>query len=798
MKKMIRTFLFGLLIFGTAVMSYAAPEKPKDVPLPPFALSNCGKGTSLSIVVDADAPACMQFAALELRMLLGKITGYEPYSNGIGGNRNRIILACPQYRKNVYDNVWKAFAKDLEAIGKTDGYSVRRFRNSVYIVANKPKGVLNGVYDFLERNTDIVFIRPNQEPVFTVTPDLKAKETDFMAVPDFTDRCIQSNIESLYAPSQRYLARMRCNGREVHAPSSLYDFHKQYGMYVSFGGGHNLNNWVPEKEFMKTHPEYFCLIDGKRVARGAVQLCFTNPELPGVIAEKILKAHEKAPSPDFYEYYGVMLNDCDGSCECPECLKPIKLEDGSELPVLDPAFRSTQHFIFINRIAEKVAAVNPNIRVCSYAYLFTAVPPKVKLHPNVIASYCIAIRSDKEVIESAANKQWDDRTRGWAALGADLIWREYFGLGASFCRPVSDVVAKDFRYLKKLGIHRTNIESSFHEDPDRNDQHVPFDVSAMEYYVVCHLLWNVNADVTGLRRDFLRRACHEAAPVMERFWNRIIKSWYSTKDPSTFLDSPVKSYDRYIVAAGIEKDCFADLDEAEKLAKHPGSLAYIRNIRKRFEEWSKLAAQIRMPELQIPCVDTLPAGFDDDVWNKAVVMKIDNHIGSTDKTPYPTAVRILHDRKTIAFRFDCITPLPKEINGLKPTDKEAMTKKEPWCSGEHVEMFIDGDLGAKGSYYFLAFNYYGLKFDQIGTSSSADWNGKWDLKIRDTENGWQAIMTLPFDTIGVNVSQLSHLRGTVYKQTNCGKGKQGKHDSSSWGGSGLHSPAGFGDLIFHW
>ena len=43
---------------------------------------------------------------------------------------------------------------------------------------------------------------------------------------------------------------------------------------------------MPPEEFYKKHPEYYSLIDGKRIFERA-QLCLTNPDVLRIITDRI-------------------------------------------------------------------------------------------------------------------------------------------------------------------------------------------------------------------------------------------------------------------------------------------------------------------------------------------------------------------------------------------------------------------------------------------------------------------------------------------------------------------------------
>lgn len=87
------------------------------------------------------------------------------------------------------------FDKDLEKIGSTDGFAVRRAKHkdgytAIYLFGAIPRGTIHAVYAFLEANTDIIWARPNVEfgTVYSKQHTLNAKKVSFISVPKSTLR----------------------------------------------------------------------------------------------------------------------------------------------------------------------------------------------------------------------------------------------------------------------------------------------------------------------------------------------------------------------------------------------------------------------------------------------------------------------------------------------------------------------------------------------------------------------------------------------------------------------------------
>ena len=99
------------------------------------------------------------------------------------------------------------------------------------------------------------------------------------------------------------------------------------------------------------------------------------------------------------------------------------------------------------------------------------------------------------------------------------------------------------------------------------------------------LMWNTKQNVESLRKYFLRRVYHDAAPTMERFYGTIRREYYHQSAASGLGggSSNVALTKALITDPGHTDEMRGYLAEAEKLAKLPQSQEFVRRIRKMFE-----------------------------------------------------------------------------------------------------------------------------------------------------------------------------------------------------------------------
>ena len=118
---------------------------------------------------------------------------------------------------------------------------------------------------------------------------------------------------------------------------------------------------MPPEEFYDKHPEYYSLINNKRIHEEA-QLCLTNPDVLKIVTERIKKRIRQNPE---YLIYDVSQNDWDNPCQCDKCQAIVKRE-GSESGLV---------IWFVNQVAEAVEKEFPDKYIGTLAYKYTRTPP---------------------------------------------------------------------------------------------------------------------------------------------------------------------------------------------------------------------------------------------------------------------------------------------------------------------------------------------------------------------------------------------------------------------------------------
>ena len=440
---------------------------------------------------------------------------------------------------------------DEEYLLKSDG-------RSVYLVGATPAGVRHAVATFLHRLGCRWFF-PGR--VWEVIPARATIRGDWneRSSPSFrTQRRIWYGFGA-YAPERAALEE--------------WNRHNRMGGPVAVHIGHTWHGLDPQVDFAK-HPEWFALSDGRRQPS---KPCYSHPS----VAERAIESALR------HAALGSMVSmsppDGLGYCECQRCLAVFGDADPfrahSSLFARRPDGRtvnitSETLFAFVNRVAAAVAREYPKTLVGCYAYSAYSHPPSFALHPNVYLQTTTRFRRTPLELEEQITE--------FGRLASQVGIREYYSVYQwDWDEPEpGNVVPRrlqaDLRLYRSKGITAINAEASNNWAP-----------RGLGYYVASRLMWDVDADVRNIVRDFYVTAFGDAAEAMERYYVR----WYGddvavlSKPPtppakrSPSVASPADSR-RTRSAPGALEAAFHDLDDAARLvADSPPHRARVDQLR---------------------------------------------------------------------------------------------------------------------------------------------------------------------------------------------------------------------------
>lgn len=444
-------------------------------------LVNNGKAAAV-IIAPATPQADETQAVSELNLYLVKITGCklsmqsvapENLANAVAEIKTRgmipVVLGTlaltPEFRRAI------------EQQG-TDpaSFMLKASRDGMYIAGLSAEGTLFAVYDLLEQ-LGVRWFMPGD--LGTVVP-----QSDSIGCPVGT---------SIQVPS---FGGRHCGGE------AAWNRHVRHGgPYFPSSHGVNLG---PEATFDK-HPEYFSLLNGKRVA---AQLCVSNPDVVRLAIQGVKAFFKQYPSEP---WVGMGPNDGSGFCECANCRT---LDSGDWDPFSNERSTTDRYIWFYNRILDGIKDEYPGKKICFYSY-HTYMRPPVHIKPNPLIVPAIApialcrIHSMNNPI--CPEKSYEQTLiAGWKAVLPEVYDRGYwFNLAdPGFPFMMISRVREDIPLEKQLGIAGLRVESVGNWGSE-----------GPSLYIASKLMWNANADVDALLQDYADRFFGPASRPMLEYIN---------------------------------------------------------------------------------------------------------------------------------------------------------------------------------------------------------------------------------------------------------------------------------------
>lgn len=799
-----------MALLGTAFLPAQAADIIKD-----------GKQNAV-VITEGGAEKHIQinWAVTELTNWVAKITGavIPVQSSGFSVQSTdgeaqcpvKIYLGTPELSPTIseFANRHKA---DFDKIGTLlDGFIIAEEAAAsdgkrIYIAAPKTKGVLNGVYRFLEENTDIIWARQYHGDdgcgtIYGKTNALTNKIMYKLDIPSMPWR----HWTSAASKNQPIWQARILNNRHMPWEGQPYVVTNKTEdctyFYRWFTPGLMVRK---EHDFRKTDPDIFPLIDGERKMPNDPQLCFSNPKSVKLFAERI--AEELSKAPHSLKRIYIAIGDSSETCCCTEyCMKPITLPDGSKLEPGNQKFRTTQFAIFVNNVSKLVREKCPWIDpISAQYYIFTANPPLVE-PDGKDGQFCPYIKNHKKPIyDDDANGIWHRDVEGFKAIGVPVshVYEYYLCARCSrYPHAICEVAQKDLLYyapyLKEM---YNDVPYCDHEDPkDPFHWRESYDASAIEFWVLARLMWNPHQDVKALRREYCRRAYREAGKIMGDYYEKLAEDYNADPTATLWNDDAATKTKYYIVDRGLAGWVRETLAKAEETAVHPGSKELIQRHRQHMLKLIEAAE--KMPnrvELAVPVSPGAPDSveLDSPYWKRAAriapLTQIKNPHENRDA--YATML-VTHDMRRLYMLVD--TQSPKFLEYYRKAEAEGKLydkadKNRPFDWGQ-FEFCIDGKLKEAGTYYFCPFMADGRKIASIGSApDEANPSLKqYDVKLYPTDHGLKALVSWDLEELGVEITKDQKI-GAMFL-INWTYMKDGK--DVAWNGGYWHAPAAFQTL----
>ncbi len=426
---------------------------------------------------------------------------------------------------------------------KDDSFVIRRINDTIVINGGGTRGILYGIYGFLEDVCGVRFFSPacihipRKRPISVKSVD---KDGSFF----FQMRDIYTS--KLLPPDGGRTAIANGLSRDGDRPIT-----KEFGGAFDYGppySCHTFDHYIPAAKYLKTNPEYFSLKDGKRVGgQTKGQLCLTNPDVKRLFTELLLKnireTTEKARQDGIAPpaIYDVSQNDNGSFCQCPDCSKLIAAENASGYMLA-----------FVNSLAESVKKEFPFVKLQTFAYFNTFKPPKTtKAADNVIVRICNT--SGDQISGAPSNPQLVESLDGWQSAANEIYVWEY---GITYGDSTGLPYPSEFHFPEVFRFYAgRNAKGMFWEleAPDRSD------LWELKYHMLSKYMANpFRDDLDALLDDFHSSYFGPAGKFMAE-WRRLLDKaasaprpllgWVPTNGDFEFITWPVMEQSQSLFAA---------------------------------------------------------------------------------------------------------------------------------------------------------------------------------------------------------------------------------------------------------
>ena len=473
----------------------------------------------------------------------------------------------------------KAFPAGLSAGQQPgeDGYCLDLRDGRVDITGGNDRGVLYGVYSFLEKYlgcrwyTSEVSCLPRLERVSlpagveSYTPPVRWREVYYYGLCDPV-----------------LAGRLKLNGNaqgkgEVapHRRAIRGGTHAGWGLWC-----HSLYTLVPPALYA-THPEYFAEVDGRRVPprQDGTQLCLTQPDLPGRMEAALDSLMQVSFSglpvwaDSSAHYWSVSQMDGGGNCQCADC-RASDAYDGSPSGTM-------------LKLVNRVAARFPDKDIATLAYTYTRKPPlHTRPAANVVIQLC-AIETARQGInlpiatasEHAAFRQ---DLMGWGRICNQIVVWDYEVQFQNLVSPFPN-------FSTMQGNINFYVDNHVNAIFCQGNREKGGELAELRGYLLAKLLWNPHCDLEAEMDGFLNGYYGPAGVYIKQYITDMETSLKQSGARLSMDGEPEAHRHGYLSEA-----CLARyrryFDQAEQAVAHRPEL--LKRVRK--ERMPLLYAQIRL------------------------------------------------------------------------------------------------------------------------------------------------------------------------------------------------------------
>ncbi len=534
------------------------------------------------IVLSENAHELEKMAAEELAYHINKVSGAQvSTTNTVQSDSLPIVIATPDSLPELEtlfpeDLAW---LRELGKVGDTerygeDGFAIRSHEGKIYIFGTVAKGALNGVYDFIEDNMGVLWIRADEEIglIYDEMPTITAEKVNYREKSPFAARgwhhCAKTNHQEL--STRQMLSRNKINCTSAGGYPGITC------LYVA----HNVKHLITSSPLYDPNITEYWNTDEKGNpldASESPQINFWSDLAAEAMAATLIQTIRTTGDPVVF----VGIEDVEDGIVYGKSSEPFEYAEGQFVYPSDSNFKSTVYYTFLNKVARMVEAEAPGSTVRTFAYFFTRFAPACSLEDNievVQATIYEDLRYDITDPKSDENRIDFNNLESWKELTNNQIFYNYYGCFVSsplYCRPIWYRIQSDLQYYASCGFLGVQPEGLADDsgdymwdiltDPMAYIIKLSWSVAdftnadtwatnAMTYWLYSKLAWNPYEDVDALIEYFCEKVYGDAAEPMLEYYNLLYKGWVDGSaamdeeylQPYTYGTSPMVHYEFFV------------------------------------------------------------------------------------------------------------------------------------------------------------------------------------------------------------------------------------------------------------
>ena len=660
------------------------------------------------IYLDNAAKPGEKTAAEELQFYLRKISQADFKTEN--SRQNCVVVLATVNTPGIPENL-KAPLRGR----KDESYLLKTLNGKLYIIGKTQVGTLYGAYGVLSDYLQVRWFMPGEEYT-EQRKTIVLPELDRVEEPVFLWRTVSQTSAGGFARDSKIWAarnRLQCPSGALNDPAQKEFFDARIADHVIDIGGHlAFYNAVPPQKYLKTNPEYFALVKGKRLQNkehNNTHHCLSNLQVQKLTANHISRIYRQHGRRVTY-LFGAPDSIRDW-CECEKC-RSLDAKDRLDL--------SRRYHRTVQKIAKMVYARHPDIRLDVWAYAnYRQLPEGMKIDRRMNVYFCTHGRCYAHRIDDpdcVRNVRVLTQLKEWIAVKPRAIHLyEYAHCTPIEWTPLEAVLSADLKTYRKLGIKGWKEEIAF---PDANHRQIPeftknpqhpahrLGYNWFYFAVAARLTWNPDLKVEEVIADIESKYYGKSYAAMKKFHDLRRQAWANGHGCFGYPNGDNRTAE-VLMKPGLRSELTELLDQAEMLAADDAVLLRRLKRDRQYLEVFWLGKNDRLRAKKAPPINAptarsrikIDGNGDDPAWLGARWIADFRSISSAEETQSSSAannsVGILSDKHNLYF--------------LILTDGKAAVNE--------LEILLDPD-NDRSTYYRL----------RVNASGKADWvqlpNGK--------------------------------------------------------------------------